>query len=222
MFASNSLFFPARRRWFSLFPLYHFYVFAESSAFALNFSSFFSTQRRLQVAGRGRCPAGQDSRWDAGPFPTRHKTLSGCDHISSVTYYIFFYFIFFNMWAQLFKVGCYVTLLISSVSPFFCSSSQQPENGELWRPCENFPGKNQRAKNLHRMPRVSMRTSGESECLGGGVRGGVWKLGLVREATPDVTLCFQTSDSAWREGDDLLMLDGWPSFNIWREDRGDF
>lgn len=62
------------------------------------------------------------------------------------------------------KVGCYVMLLISF--PLFCSSSQQPENGELWRPCENFPGKNQRAKNLNRMPRVSMRTSRESEYLG--------------------------------------------------------
>lgn len=49
--------------------------------------------------------------------------------------------------------------------PFFFPSSQQSQNGELWRSCENFPGKNQRAKNLYRMPRVSMRTSRKSEYL---------------------------------------------------------
>lgn len=115
--------------------------------------------------------------------------------------------------------------------PFFFPSSQQSENGELWRPCENFPGKNQRAKNLYRMPRVSMRTSGKSEYLSDLAgwflfdHAGVLKalyvgdahvtrtrnvyrvviLGLVREDTPNsASNPVTSSESTWQEGDDLL------------------
>lgn len=54
--------------------------------------------------------------------------------------------------------------------PFFCPSWKQSQNRKLWRSCENFPGKNQRAENLYRMPRVSMGTSTErmnsDDCAG--------------------------------------------------------
>lgn len=53
----------------------------------------------------------------------------------------------------------YVKLLLIKFCPPPPPSWKQSENGELWRSGENFPGKNQRAENLYRMPRVSMRTS---------------------------------------------------------------
>lgn len=120
--------------------------------------------------------------WTFSPLIIKHSQAVITLVRLHITFLSFFYFVFIYLFflhvSPAIKVGCYVTLLISSVSPFFCSSSQQPENRELWRPCENFPGKNQRAKNLNRMPRVSMRTSRESEYLGDCVRGGFWNLGL--------------------------------------------
>lgn len=162
-----------------------------------------------------------------GLSPTRHKTLSSFSHTGSVTYCGFFFF------------TCepnYSCRMLRNVDdkrrlPFFFPSSQQSENGELWRPCENFPGKNQRAKNLYRMPRVSMRTSGKSEYLSDLAgwflfdHAGVLKalyvgdahvtrtrnvyrvviLGLVREDTPNsASNPVTSSESTWQEGDDLL------------------
>lgn len=77
----------------------------------------------------------------------------------------------FNVRLSNYKVPvAHVIQLISSLLLFSFPSWKQSQIGELWRSCENFPGKNQRVENLHRMPRVSMGTSEErmnsDDCVG--------------------------------------------------------